>query len=114
VDTAADSPPVSASTANVAGNWRLSFPEGKKLKGDTTLSLAQKGAELSGTLHTAGGDLQVRGEVSGSRLTVSGRKIMTYTLRATLKGEQLEGTLEIASMTLHWIAQRIPAAEHGT
>ena len=102
-------PSKGASAANVSGYWRLTFTGAKKLKGDTTLSLTQQAANLSGTLHTAGGELQVRGEIIGNHLTVSGRKIMRYTLNATLNGGQLEGTLQIATLELPWIAQRMAA-----
>lgn len=91
--------PVAASEASLAGNWQLkiSSPQGTRMP---SMSLVQRGNELSGTYHGTRGEVPIEGRITGSQfeLTVklgSGDTAFTAQYRGRIDGDALSGKVHM-------------------
>jgi hypothetical protein len=112
VDTAAPSEPL----RDLSGDWviRQTTPVGAL---SLNASLKQEGENLSGTLKTASGDRQLKGTVSGGKISLSytvptGKdRPLLIQLTGVVSGNRLSGNLQVDGATLSpWTAARIASS----
>jgi hypothetical protein len=93
---------VLAYAGDVAGTWALSV-ESPRGTTTPTLTLAQKGEEVTGTMKTQRGDMPVTGTLKGNALTF-GYKVsmqgneMEITYSGTVDGNAVSGTVSYGGM----------------
>jgi hypothetical protein len=91
-----------AYAADVAGTWKLSVesPRGTR---ESTLVLAQKGEEITGTMKSERGDMPVSGTLKGNALAF-GYKVsmqgneMDIKYTGTVDGDAVSGTVSFGGM----------------
>ena len=94
-------------SAVVAGTWEMSVEKRKGGAEVWTLTLAQEGETLKGSILSAGGDLPVEGTLRGRALKLSAKKMgVTVDFPATFDGEKLEGTMRVLTINRRWTARR--------
>jgi D-glucosaminate-6-phosphate ammonia-lyase len=91
-----------AYAANVAGTWTLSVesPRGTR---ESTLVLAQKGEEVTGTMKTQRGEMPVTGTLKGNAIafgykaSMQGNE-MEIQYSGTVDGDSMSGTVSFGGM----------------
>jgi len=97
--------------ANVAGNWELTAP-GRNGPQTSTLTIVQKGADLTGTIKGAQGDpVPLTGTVTGNNITFTvtrqGRNgEVKQEYKGTLDGATLKGTVMMGQNSVEWTAKK--------
>ena len=93
---------ISALAADVSGNWNLSVetPQGTRTP---TMTLTQKGEELTGTYHSQRGDQPMTGSIKGNAVKLSytiggGDRSMTINYEGTLEGDTITGKVVMGQM----------------
>ena len=91
-----------AYAGDVAGTWTLSVesPRGTR---ESTLVLAQKGEEVTGTMKSQRGDMPVSGTLKGNALVLSYKMSMQgnemeITYNGTVDGKSMAGTVSFGGM----------------
>jgi imidazolonepropionase-like amidohydrolase len=101
-------------TVDVTGVWQVetSF-------GESTMTLTQEGAEVSGTIEGQMGTVEIQsGRVSGSdiKLTISidaGDETIEITYEGSVEGDQMKGDLETPFGDSEWTARRVSGPGTG-
>jgi hypothetical protein len=97
--------------ANVAGKWDLTAP-GRNGNQTSTLTIEQKGSDLTGTIKGAQGDpVPLVGMVSGNNVTFTvkrqgrnGEVVQEY--KGTFQGGELKGTVTMGQNNVEWSAKK--------
>ena len=97
--------------ANVAGTWEMTAP-GRNGPQVSTLTIEQKGADLTGSLKGAQGDpAPLTGTVAGNAVTFSvkvqgrgGEQVREY--KGTLEGGALKGKVTMGQNEVEWSAKK--------
>ena len=91
-----------ALAADVSGNWNLSVetPQGTRTP---TMTLVQKGEEVTGSYHSQRGDMPVTGTLKGNDLKLSytmgaGDRSMTINYEGTVAGDSITGKIVMGQM----------------
>lgn len=92
----------SALAADVSGKWNLSVetPQGTRTP---TMTLAQKGEEVTGTYHSQRGDMPVTGTLKGNDLKLAytmsmGGQSMTINYEGVVDGDSIAGKIVMGQM----------------
>jgi hypothetical protein len=98
-----------AQAAKVAGSWDLSM-QGRNGMQTSTLTLAQDGNKLTGTLKGGRGDSPVTGTVDGKNITFSVTRTtpngeVTQVFTGTVAADGLSGTVKMGQNDVPWTAK---------
>lgn len=114
---AQDAAQSSASAANVAGKWQITWQgfRGNEQKG--TLELKQDGNNLTGTLDGPRGQSPITGTVDGSKVSfnvqIQGRRSFTIAYTGALSGDTMSGTFHMQAPQGGQAGEGQPGAEPG-
>ena len=114
---AQDAAQSSASAANVAGKWQITWQgfRGNEQKG--TLELKQDGNNLTGTLDGPRGSSAVTGTVDGSNVAfnvqIQGRRTFTIAYTGSLSGDTMSGTFHMQAPQSGQAGEGQAGAESG-
>jgi hypothetical protein len=93
---------LAAFAADVSGNWNLSIetPQGTRTP---TMTLTQKGEELTGTYHSQRGDMPLTGTIKGKEIKFGytmggGDRSMTISYEGTVEGDSMSGKMTMGQM----------------
>ena len=91
-----------ALAADVSGNWNVTIetPQGARTP---TMTLVQKGEEVTGTYHSQRGDMPMTGSLKGNDLKLSytmgaGDRSMTINYEGTVEGDSIKGKVVMGQM----------------
>ena len=98
--------------ANVAGTWELTQP-GRNGTNTSTLTIQQKGSDLTGTMKGAQGDpMPLVGTVLGNNITFTvtrqgrnGEVMVEY--KGTLEAGALKGMVAMGQNSVEWSARKV-------
>ena len=98
-----------AQAAKVAGSWDMSM-QGRNGMQTSTLTLAQDGNKLTGTLKGGRGDSPVTGTVDGKNITFSVTRTtpngeVTQVFTGTVAADGLSGTVKMGQNDVPWTAK---------
>jgi hypothetical protein len=93
---------LAAMAADVSGNWNLSVETAQGTR-TPTMTLAQKGEELTGTYHSQRGDQPLTGSIKGKDVKFSytiggGDRSLTINYEGTLDGDTIAGKVVMGQM----------------
>ena len=85
-------------SANVAGNWQLSW-QGHQGSQQGTLALQQNGSSLTGTMQGQRGSAPVSGTINGNNVSFNvemkgEHRSMTLAFTGTINGDKMSGTFQ--------------------
>jgi hypothetical protein len=97
--------------ADVAGKWELTQP-GRNGNQTSTLTIEQKGSDLTGSIQGARGDaMPLMGTVSGNNVTFTVKRQgrngeVTQEYKGVLDGGMLKGTVAMGQNNVEWSAKK--------
>jgi hypothetical protein len=100
-----------AQATKITGKWTMTTEGGQRGPQTATLTLAQDGGKISGTMTGGRGDTPVTGTVDGNKVTMTVTRTtpngdVTNTYTGTIDGDSMKGTVHMGQGDRNWSATR--------
>lgn len=112
-------PASSAQEADVAGVWQLNITTGQAQGRSAPVVLRRDGDKIVGTISTPQGDQNIDASVAGQNVTMwftvrTQNGLTNVTMKGTVEGDAMNGTIDFGSGQGQWTAKRSAAGATAT